>query len=138
MSPVRKTNEPGFAEIEALLASKNSASGQTRSPHNVAILLDTSLSMQWDKLERSYEALEKILHSLTPQDHFNVMLFNSKVSTFQPAWSGVTPVSLNQATEYVRGSRLRGGTDLHPPLDAALSHCAPPPPGNSVFCLPNR
>ena len=135
MSPVRKTNEPGFAEIEALLASKNSASGQTRSPHNVAILLDTSLSMQWDKLERSYEALEKILHSLTPQDHFNVMLFNSKVSTFQPAWSGVTPVSLNQATEYVRGSRLRGGTDLQRALDGALAQCAHAPSGNYVVLL---
>ena len=138
MSPVRSTNEPGFAEIEALLANKASAAGgagQGRSPHNVVVLLDTSLSMQWDKLERSYEALQKVLHSLTPQDHFNLLLFNSKVATFQPAMSGVTPVSLNQATEFVRNSRLRGGTDLQRALDGALDQCAHTSAGNYVVLL---
>jgi Ca-activated chloride channel family protein len=138
MSPVRSTNEPGFAEVEALLANKGSAAGsagQARSPHNVVVLLDTSLSMQWDKLERSYEALQKVLHSLTPQDHFNLLLFNSKVSAFQPALSGVTPVSLNQATEFVRNSRLRGGTDLQRALDGALDQCAHTSAGNYVVLL---
>src|SRR5499433_3060737 len=137
MSPVRSTNEPGFAEIEALLANKGSVAGAgpARSPHNVVLLLDTSLSMQWDKLERSYEALQKVLHSLTAQDHFNLLLFNSKVAAFQPALSGVTPVSLNQATEFVRNSRLRGGTDLQRALDGALDQCAHAFAGNYVVLL---
>jgi Ca-activated chloride channel family protein len=134
MSPVRNGNEPGFAEIAALLATKSSAA-VARSPHNVALLMDTSVSMQWDKLERSYQALQQILHSLAPQDHFNVSLFNSKISTFQPAWSSVTPVSLNQATDYVRSSRLRGGTDLQGALDSALAQCAKAHAGNYVVLL---
>src|SRR5258707_2826912 len=137
MAPVRSNNEPGFVEVEALIANKKPAAGQmaSRPPHNVIVLFDNSLSMQWDKLERSYEAMQKVLHSLAPQDHFNVMLFNSKVSTFQPAWSGVTPVSLNQATEYVRGSKLRGGTDLQRALDGALAQCAHAPSGYYVVLL---
>lgn len=143
MSPVRSSNEPGFAEVEALLANKTSTAGgappqgagQARSPHNVVVLLDTSLSMQWDKLERSYEALQRVLHSLTPQDRFNLLLFNSKVSTLQPAFSSATPVSLNQATEFVRNSRLRGGTDLQLALDGALEQCSHASAGNYVVLL---
>ncbi|HEY2117156.1 MAG TPA: VIT and VWA domain-containing protein, partial [Candidatus Angelobacter sp.] len=121
MSPQRGTNEPGFAEVEALLANKKAAApagAQARPPHNVILLFDDSLSMQWDKLERSYEAMQKVLHSLSGDDHFNLLMFNSKVTAFQPALSGATPVSLQKATDFVRGSRLRGGTDLQRALEA--------------------
>jgi Ca-activated chloride channel family protein len=123
-SPQRSTNEPGFVEVEALLAAKNTGAQAARPPHNVVVLFDNSLSMQWDKLERSYEAMQKVLHSLTPQDKFNLLLFNSKIATFQPAPAAVTPVSLQQATDFVRNSRLRGGTDLQHALESGLAQCA--------------
>src|SRR5579859_329203 len=46
-SPVRSTNEPGFAEVEALLANKQAqpASASSARPHNVIVLFDNSLSM---------------------------------------------------------------------------------------------
>ncbi|MFI5105986.1 MAG: VWA domain-containing protein, partial [Terriglobales bacterium] len=123
-SPQRSTNEPGFVEVEALLAAKNRGTQSARPPLNVVVLFDNSLSMQWDKLERSYEAMQKVLHSLTPQDKFNLLLFNSKIATFQPAPAAVTPASLQQATDFVRNSRLRGGTDLQHALEAGLAQCA--------------
>jgi len=136
-APVRSNNEPGFVEVEALIANKKPAAGQAanRPPHNVIVLFDNSLSMQWDKLERSYEAMEKVLHSLTPQDHFNLLLFNSKATAFQPAVSGVTPVSLQQATDFIRNSRLRGGTDLQHALEAGLTQCSQTSGNNYVVLL---
>lgn len=138
MSPVRSHNEPGFAEVEALLANKKAAaaSGQSaRPPHNVVVLFDNSLSMQWDKLERSYEAMEKVLHSLGPQDRFNLLLFNSKIASFQAGVTGVTPVSLQQATDFIRNSRLRGGTDLQQALSAGLAQCASGSSNNYLLLL---
>jgi Ca-activated chloride channel family protein len=124
-SPVRSNNEPGFVEVEALLAAKKAVGAQAaRPPHNVVVLFDNSLSMQWDKLERSYEAMQKVLHSLTPQDKFNLLMFNSKVTNFQVTPAAVTPVSVQQATDFVRNSRLRGGTDLQHALDAGFAQCA--------------
>jgi Ca-activated chloride channel homolog len=84
MAPVRSTNEPGFFEAEALLAmgshaTSADASTPTGAPRTVIALFDNSLSMQWEKLERSYQALESILHLLRPTDHFNLILFNSEV-----------------------------------------------------------
>jgi len=106
-----------------------------RPPHNVIVLFDDSLSMQWDKLERSYEAMQKVLHSLSVNDQFNLLMFNSKVTPFQPGLSGVTPVSLQKATDFVRGSRLRGGTDLQGALAAGLAQCAPGSSNNYLVLL---
>ena len=55
-----------------------------RTPKTVVILFDTSLSMQWEKLERSYQALETLLRTLKPADKFNLILFNSETQRFQP------------------------------------------------------
>jgi Ca-activated chloride channel homolog len=138
MSPQRSNNEPGFVEVESLLANKKAAAAigaPARPPHNVIVLFDNSLSMQWDKLERSYEAMQKILHSLSGDDHFNLLMFNSKVNAFQPAMSGATPVSLQKATDFVRNSRLRGGTDLERALEAGLAQCAPGSANNYIVLL---
>ncbi len=138
MSPMRSHEEPGFVEIEGLLANKKVAAagqGPARPPHNVVVLFDNSLSMQWDKLERSYEAMQKVLHSLNAPDRFNLVLFNSKIASFQTAWSAVTPVSLTAATDFVRASRLRGGTDLQHALEAGLAQCAQSPSGNYLVLL---
>jgi Ca-activated chloride channel homolog len=138
MSPQRSTNEPGFVEVEALLASKKAAgtaAAPAHPPHNVIVLFDNSLSMQWDKLERSYEAMQKVLHSLSADDHFNLLMFNSKVTPFQPAMSGMTPVSLQKVTDFVRGSRLRGGTDLERALEFGLAQCVPSSTNNYLVLL---
>jgi Ca-activated chloride channel homolog len=125
ISPVRSNNEPGFAEVEALLAVRRPAGAlAAHAPHMVIVLFDNSLSMQWDKLERSYEAMQKVLHSLSPQDKFNLLLFNSKIASFQPSPAAVSPVSIQQATDFVRNSRLRGGTDLQGALGAGMAQCA--------------
>jgi Ca-activated chloride channel family protein len=138
MSPQRSTDEPGFAEIEALLANKKAAAAAgapARPPHNVIVLFDNSLSMQWDKLERSYEAMQKVVHSLSADDHFNLLMFNSKVTAFQPVMSGVAPVSLQKVTDFVRNSRLRGGTDLQRALEAGLAQCTPGSANNYLVLL---
>ncbi len=128
-APVRSTNEPGFFEAEALLGSKNSmpsASGNpaTGVPKTLVILFDTSLSMQWEKLERSYQALESLLRTLRPSDRFNLLLFNNQVQTFQPAPVLAEPLTVQRALDFVRSSKLRGGTDLQKALQTGLQQCS--------------
>jgi Ca-activated chloride channel family protein len=40
----------------------------TGDPRTVVLLFDNSLSMQWEKLERSYAATEALLRKLRPVD----------------------------------------------------------------------
>ena len=130
IAPVRSSNEPGFFEAEVLLgygkASAQAAAGSTATaaPKTLIILFDASLSMQWEKLERSYQALEALLRTLRPSDHFNLLLFNNQVQPLQPFPVTADPVSIQRALNFVRSSKLRGGTDLQRVLQAALQQCS--------------
>jgi len=123
-APVRSTNEPGFFAADALLGTSPSATSgavaSTSAPKTILILFDTSLSMQWEKLERSYQAMETLLRSIKSTDKFNVILFNSQVQTFQPAPASAEPPTVQRALDFVRASRLRGGTSLQKALQEAL------------------
>ncbi|HKM83769.1 MAG TPA: VIT and VWA domain-containing protein [Candidatus Acidoferrum sp.] len=132
-APIRSNNEPGFFAAEALLGTgkgPSAASGGTvagpGSAKTLILLMDTSLSMQWEKLERSYQGLETLLRTLKPEDKFNLILFNSQTQNFQavpvPADSG----TIQRALDFVRGSRLRGGTDLQRALQEGLGQCSGP------------
>ena len=127
-APVRSTNEPGFFQAEALLGygaggnpTDNKSSG---APKTVIVLFDISLSMQWEKLERSYQALETLLHSLRPSDHFSLILFNTQTQVV-PTANG-EPANVQRAIDVVRSSRLRGGTDLQRALEAGLQQSSAP------------
>ncbi len=119
-------NEPGFVEASALIAGFKTGSAESLGPKTVVALFDTSLSMQWEKLERNYQALETLLKSLAPSDKFNVMLFNSAATPFQSAPVVVSPDSVEKALTFVKASRLRGGTNLQSALEAGLAQSSSP------------
>lgn len=129
MSPTRSHNEPGFFEVQALLASGNPGTGNgsvISPPKTVVVLFDNSLSMQWEKLERSYAAMETVLRSLGPNDRFNLILFNTKIASFQPQPVAATRENVQKALDYVRASKLRGGTDLQAALTTGLGQFKSP------------
>lgn len=141
-APVRSTNEPGFFAAEALLGTGKStqvaAGGAAQNPgppKTLIILFDTSLSMQWEKLERSYQAVETLLRSLQPSDSFNLILFNSQPQAFQPSPVAADSGGVQRALDFVRASRLRGGTDLQRALDASLQQCSAAKTGNPYIIL---
>jgi Ca-activated chloride channel family protein len=136
-APVRSINEPGFFEAEALLgfgsASVPSEGAATGAPKTVIVLFDTSLSMQWEKLERSYQALETLLHALRPADHFGLVLFNNQTQVVPVA--AADAASIQHAIAAVRDSRLRGGTDLQRALQAGLQQASAPGAGNTYLVI---
>ena len=120
-APSADEAQPGFFQVSTLLAPVKSFSTAVGGPpRNIVLLFDNSLSMQWEKLERSFQALETLLHSLGPQDRFNLLLFNTEVSSFSPTPSAADPGTIAKALEFVRASRLRGGTNLQRALGQAL------------------
>jgi Ca-activated chloride channel family protein len=127
------SSEPGFFQAQALLRipATQSVVDPQHSAHRartLILLFDNSLSMQWDKLERSFAACEAALRRLRPTDSFNLLLFNSEVSLFTPQPRPATPENIEQALAFIRNSRIRGGTDLQRALTAALAQTVPSEP----------
>jgi Ca-activated chloride channel family protein len=133
-TPEKGGNEPGFFEARALLtATKPNA--QASRQRTILVLFDNSLSMQWDKLDRSYQAFETLLRALRPADRFNVLLFNTEVSSYKPQPVAASPAEVQAALEFVRGSRIRGGTDLQKALEAALKQAEGEQDRETYFAL---
>ncbi len=117
----RQPGEPGFFEASLVTAPAPAAT----APRTVIALFDASLSMQWEKLERSYQALETLLRGLRPADRFNLIVFNETPAAVHPAPVPVTPAAVDQALAAVKETSLRGGTNLQAALAEALKQSAP-------------
>jgi len=113
--------EPGFFEASALIAGFKAGTSEAVAPKTVIALFDNSLSMQLEKLDKNFQALEAVLHSLTPADHFNLLLFNTNTTQYATSAVPATPEQIGKALEFVRASRLRGGTNVQAALEAALA-----------------
>jgi len=115
--------EPGFFEATTLIGegANKPTTEDVAPPRTVIVLFDNSLSMQWEKLERSYAAAETLLRKLRPSDRFNVLLFNQDTATFSPQPVPADATHIQQALDFIRASKLRGGTDIGRALTAGLA-----------------
>jgi Ca-activated chloride channel family protein len=87
--------------------------------------------MQWEKLERSFEALETLLRTLHATDRFSLVLFNSETERLPV--TAANPADVQHALELVRASRLRAGTDLEKALETGLDEAASPHINNAYL-----
>ncbi len=135
---LESSTEPGFFEATSQLTVPKpnaSAAASSAEPGTIVVLMDTSVSMQWEKLERSYAAAAKLLEGLPAQDRFNLLLFNTQVESFRPAPVAADLETVRSAMEWLRKSHLRGGTDLGQALKAGLSQFANTAPGANALVL---
>ena len=121
----RDANELGF--FEASTVWRMPAQQSAEPPRTLAILFDTSLSMQWEKLERSYQGVERLLRSLRPVDRFNLILFNTEPAAMSAEPVAAEPAAIEKALAFIRESRLRGSTDLQAALELGLKQTGPNP-----------
>jgi Ca-activated chloride channel homolog len=127
-------SEPGFFQASGLL-TPSAATADAAPARTIIALFDNSLSMQWEKLERSFQALDSLLHALRPADRFNILMFNSEVETFQPAPAAAAPPTIERALDWVRQRRLRGGTNLEAALKAGIAQARQGAAGESQLVL---
>ncbi len=126
-------NPSGYFEARAIF--NQSVASQNKQPRNVILLLDTSLSMYGEKLKRAVEALDYFLNSLSPPDHFDLILFNEETYAFSPAPLPATPDNVEHALEFIRNSMLGSGSDLRKVLEKAVELSSQFPPGERSVVL---
>jgi len=86
---------------------------------DVIAVIDTSGSMDGDKIQQAKSALRYILDHLNSEDRFNVIRFSTGVEAYA---SGLRPATeRNQAQRFVDGLRAAGNTDINRALLEALA-----------------
>jgi Ca-activated chloride channel family protein len=102
--------EAGFFLARTVLAPAPRAAA---TPRDLVFVLDASPSMQWDKLEVAFAALEYALgQRLGKDDRFGVVLFNDEVRTWKAELVPASAANVAAALDCVRASYLAGGSDL--------------------------
>jgi len=128
-------NPDGYFEARALFNQRGDNNNQTQQPRNIILLLDTSLSMYGEKLKRAVEALDYFLHSLTPEDKFDLILFSDEPSVLSGAPLAGTPANVERALEFIKASSLSGGTDLQKALTKSIAVAGTFPAGEHSIVL---
>jgi Ca-activated chloride channel family protein len=87
-------------------------------PKDIFLVLDTSGSMEGEKLQQAKEALRYVLRHLNPEDRFNVVAFSSSVRSYAPR---LRPASeADAAAAWVSDLEAIGGTNIYLALTEAV------------------
>jgi len=88
-------------------------------PRDVVLVLDTSGSMEGEKIEQAKAALTYVLEHLNEEDRFNVIAFSTGLQQYAQR---LRPVSESrEAAEWVKRLEAVGGTDINRALLEALA-----------------
>jgi Ca-activated chloride channel family protein len=98
---------------------------------DVVLVLDTSGSMEGEKIVQARTALRSVLEQLAPEDRFAVVEFSTGVRLFG---RGLSPASqADQAIAWVERLEAVGGTDINLALLEALATVEPERPTMLIF-----
>ncbi|KAK6176956.1 hypothetical protein SNE40_015157 [Patella caerulea] len=83
-------------------------------PKDILFILDTSVSMDFGKLDQLKAAMKIILSELRPGDRFNILDFN----TYSEFWNNedmvpVTDANLVKAVQQIENLQTKGATDIN-------------------------
>jgi Ca-activated chloride channel family protein len=81
-------------------------------PKDVVLTVDTSGSMQGEKISQAKKALTYIVNALNTEDRLGIVQFNTDVESFQSGLVSATPENKRKAIAFVEALEARGGTNI--------------------------
>ncbi len=94
-------------------------------PKDLVLVLDTSGSMQGEKIVQAREAAEFILANLGADDRFGVITFSDKIVPLTEGLTSATAGNVADAISQVRAVYADGWTDIHGALTTAMKWFSP-------------
>ena len=108
-----------------MLAPKRDWAAEKELKKSITFVIDTSGSMQGEKIEQARKALIFFLQSLGEGDRFNLIPFSTEARPFAPAPVEATKEQIAKAKTFADGLVARGGTNIHEAMLKSLEASAP-------------
>lgn len=90
------------------------------APRHIVYVLDISGSMS-SRIDRAQTELRQAIHSLRPDETFNIIAFSDDARSFDTGMAPATPSLVRRASDYLDTLRVGGGTNLEAAMRLALS-----------------
>jgi Ca-activated chloride channel family protein len=114
----KKEDEPGY--FIALIAPKTEVSPNEIGAKRVTFVIDTSGSMQGERMKIARDALKYCVTRLNPQDTFNVVRFSTDVEPLFPSLKPASKENVQKAVSFVEQLEAIGGTAIDEALVRGL------------------
>lgn len=98
---------------------------------DVILVMDTSGSMEGEKIQQAQEAAAYVIEHLKPGDRFNIVPFSTGVRTYQPDL--VTAVQPGNYQAFINSLEALGGTNISQALLEAANMVDPQRPTTIIF-----
>ena len=79
---------------------------------DVVLAVDTSGSMQGEKIQQAKKAMKYIVNALNADDRFGLVQFNTDVDSFHSELVHATPENKKSAAAFIENLEARGGTNI--------------------------
>jgi Ca-activated chloride channel family protein len=119
-SLLTQRDSPGGRGFFLLLLSPCTSAQARAVPRDLVVVVDTSSSMEVEKLRQAKAAVTRALDSLGPDDRFALIAFATTPISFRQDLSAPTAQDLREASAWVEDLEAAGGTDISAALEAAL------------------
>jgi Ca-activated chloride channel family protein len=118
----RESPDAGYFLLMLAPGSAAGDAGLERSVMNkdVLFVLDTSGSMNGEKLQQAKEALRFCVNSLDSGDRFNVVQFATSENRFREGLVSASSRNVEDALRFIKRFRARGGTNINDALVSSL------------------
>ena len=103
-----------------LAAPDNAVTPREIAAKDAVFILDTSGSMEGEKIEQARRALLTLIGNLNPNDRFNIVTFSSDVRTFRDGLISASKENLDAARDWARAIKAVGGTNINDALIEGL------------------
>jgi len=88
---------------------------------DITFIIDTSGSMQGESIKQAKQSLRFALNTLTTQDSFNIIAFESNSTNLFGQTEMATPENIRKAQRFINQLSADGGTEMYQPLSNALT-----------------
>lgn len=105
----------------AFVTPPNAAQPAAPLPREMIFVIDNSGSMGGTSMRQAREGLAFGLGRLKPEDRFNVIRFDDTMEMVFPDSVPADAANIAVAQRFVAGLEARGGTEMLPPMKAALT-----------------
>ncbi len=117
----KDASEDGYFLI---LATPEIKADEKPLPKSVFFVLDNSGSMMGEKIQQAKKAASFVLEHLSDGDIFNIIVFNSSVTQFQPEPLVLNAENRKAALAFIEKVYASGGTDIHSALLSVMEQIA--------------
>ncbi len=104
-------------------------------PRDLIFILDTSGSMRGFPLDKSKQAMGRLIDGMRPSDRFNLVRFAGDTGTLWPTPRPNTPSNVQAARQFVQSLRGAGGTEMRKGIVEALGQPSDPQRMRIAFLL---